>query len=74
MNGETILGVFIPFIGTSLGAAMVFILKKNISDTLQKILTGFAAGFLSGNAGIRSYDGSGCCTWVMHTARIMQFF
>ena len=36
----------IPFIGTSLGAAMVFFLKKQISENLQKILTGFAAGVM----------------------------
>ena len=36
-------GILIPFMGTSLGAAMVFILKKQISGNLQKVLTGFAA-------------------------------
>ena len=36
----------IPFIGTSLGAAMVFFLRKQISDGLQKALTGFAAGVM----------------------------
>ena len=46
MTAETILGILIPFFGTSLGAAMVFVLKKNISDSLQKILTGFAAGVM----------------------------
>ena len=46
MTSETILGIMIPFLGTSLGAAMVFVLKKNISDNLQKILTGFAAGVM----------------------------
>ena len=46
MNTNEILGVLIPFIGTSLGAAMVFVLKKSISDSLQKILTGFAAGVM----------------------------
>ena len=43
---ETVLGILIPFFGTSLGAAMVFFLKKNISTSLQKILTGFAAGVM----------------------------
>ena len=43
---ETILGILIPFVGTSLGAALVFVLKKSISGTLQKILTGFAAGVM----------------------------
>ncbi len=46
MTAETILGIMIPFLGTSLGAAMVFILKKNISENLQRILTGFAAGVM----------------------------
>lgn len=39
-------GFLIPFLGTSLGAAMVFFLKKQISASLQKILTGFAAGVM----------------------------
>ncbi len=46
MNAKTILGILIPFIGTSLGAAMVFVLKKSISGSLQKVLTGFAAGVM----------------------------
>ena len=43
---ETVMGILIPFFGTSLGAAMVFFLKKIISTSLQKILTGFAAGVM----------------------------
>ena len=46
MNINIILGILIPFVGTSLGAGMVFILKDEISDRLQKILTGFAAGVM----------------------------
>ena len=46
MNTETILGILIPFVGTSLGAAMVFVLRKEISRNLQKVLTGFAAGVM----------------------------
>ena len=46
MNGSTLMGILIPFLGTSLGAAMVFVLKDTISDNLQKILTGFAAGVM----------------------------
>ena len=45
--GQTALGVFLPFLGTGLGAAMVFILKKQqVSPRLQKLLTGFAAGVM----------------------------
>lgn len=36
----------IPFLGTSLGAACVFLLKKEIGDRLQKALLGFAAGVM----------------------------
>ena len=36
--GDTILGLLIPFAGTSLGAAMVFFLKKQMSPNLRKIL------------------------------------
>ena len=44
MNAEIWLGILIPFVGTSLGAALVFVLRKSISENLQKVLTGFAAG------------------------------
>ena len=33
-------------IGTALGAACVFLMKRNMSQRLQKILTGFAAGVM----------------------------
>ncbi len=39
-------GILIPFLGTSLGAAMVFFLKKQISAGVRKALTGFAAGVM----------------------------
>ena len=32
----------IPFIGTSLGSAMVFFLKKRIAPKFEKMLLGFA--------------------------------
>lgn len=40
------LGLLLPFIGTTLGAACVFLMKKNFSTLLQKTLTGFAAGVM----------------------------
>lgn len=46
MGIQVLQGILIPFIGTSLGAAMVFFLRKQISGGLQKILTGFAAGVM----------------------------
>ena len=46
MNPDYNSWILIPFVGTSLGAAMVFFLKKQISAGLQKVLTGFAAGVM----------------------------
>ena len=46
MTSEVLLGIMIPFIGTSLGAGMVFFLKNQISENVQRILTGFAAGVM----------------------------
>lgn len=40
------LGIIIPFIGTTLGSLMVFLLKDKINEKLQKILIGFAAGVM----------------------------
>lgn len=38
--------LFIPFLGTLLGSATVFFLKKEINDKLQKLLLGFASGVM----------------------------
>ena len=46
MNTQILTGVLLPFFGTSFGAAMVFFLKDSISNMLQRILTGFAAGVM----------------------------
>lgn len=46
MKLQVVLGILIPFIGTSLGAGMVFFLRGQLSAGLQKILTGFAAGVM----------------------------
>ena len=40
------IGVLLPLLGTTLGAAMVFFLKKDIGDNLQKALLGFASGVM----------------------------
>ena len=46
MNMQVLTGILLPFLGTSLGAAMVFVLKDQISDNVQRMLTGFAAGVM----------------------------
>ncbi len=45
MNG-IVLGLLLPFAGTTLGAACVFLMKKSIPSLVQKTLTGFAAGVM----------------------------
>ncbi len=46
MKTEVWIGILLPFLGTSLGAAMVFVMRDKISDSVQRILTGFAAGVM----------------------------
>ena len=43
---QTAYGILIPFLGTSLGAACVFLIRRQLSDAVQRILTGFAAGVM----------------------------
>lgn len=45
MNG-VIIGILIPFMGTALGAACVFLMRKHMPAILQKGLSGFAAGVM----------------------------
>lgn len=40
------IGIIIPFVGTTLGAAMVFFLKNEMKPLLQKTLLGFASGVM----------------------------
>lgn len=46
MSKDVILGIIIPFVGTSLGAACVFLLKKELSVNLKKAFSGFAGGVM----------------------------
>ncbi len=41
-----IIGVSLPFLGTTLGSAMVFLMKKEMNINLHKILLGFASGVM----------------------------
>ena len=40
------LGLMIPFLGTTLGAACVFFLKNALGTNVQKLLLGFASGVM----------------------------
>ncbi len=40
------LGLMIPFLGTTLGAGMVFLMKDKLNSKVEKILLGFASGVM----------------------------
>ncbi|PWT28967.1 ZIP family metal transporter [Butyrivibrio fibrisolvens] len=46
MNNQLLIGVLVPFLGTALGSAMVFFMKKELSEKLNHALEGFAAGVM----------------------------
>lgn len=46
MNMQIIYGIMIPFVGTSLGAACVFLMRESMNQLLQRALAGFAAGVM----------------------------
>lgn len=41
-----VIGLSIPFLGTSLGAALVFFLRDKLKPSVEKMLTGFAGGVM----------------------------
>lgn len=43
---DLLIGLLIPFLGTTLGAAMVFFMRNELNDKLRKLLLGFAAGVM----------------------------
>ena len=43
---ETFWGILIPFLGTSLGAACVFFMRRALGELVQRSLAGFAAGVM----------------------------
>ena len=46
MNINVFYGILIPFLGTSVGAACVIFMKKNLNEHVQRALTGFASGVM----------------------------
>lgn len=41
-----VIGLLVPFLGTSLGAACVFFMKNGLNRLVQKALLGFASGVM----------------------------
>lgn len=46
MNTNTVIGLLIPFAGTSLGSLMVFFMKNKMNERFEKLLMGFASGVM----------------------------
>ena len=46
MTMEVFKGLMIPFLGTTLGSACVFVMKDKMNELVQRALTGFAAGVM----------------------------
>ena len=42
----SIIGIMVPFIGTSFGSSFVFFMKKNMSPRFKNVMVGFAAGVM----------------------------
>ena len=43
---QIIIGILIPFLGTTLGALLVFLLRGKLNAKIEKMLLGFAAGVM----------------------------
>lgn len=43
---QLIIGLLIPFLGTTLGASLVFLMKNKMNPKVEKILLGFASGVM----------------------------
>jgi ZIP family zinc transporter len=46
MESRVVIGILIPFVGTTLGAAMVLFLKGDLKPWFRKVLLGFASGVM----------------------------
>ena len=46
MNSSILIGLTVPFLGTSLGSACVFLMKNKMNRQIERALTGFAAGVM----------------------------
>lgn len=66
-----VIGLAIPFIGTSLGAGTVFFMKKEMNPSVQKFLLGFASGVMIAASvwslllpAIEMAEGQGKIPWI----------
>ncbi|MBR1797297.1 MAG: ZIP family metal transporter [Clostridiales bacterium] len=60
-DGDVLFGLLIPFAGTILGSALVFVISDKISDSFRNILTGMAGGIMLA-----------CAIWSLLTPTIVS--
>ena len=46
MNQSVLIGLMVPFVGTTLGSACVFLIKNKMNRQIERALTGFASGVM----------------------------
>ena len=46
MNQSILIGLMVPFVGTTLGSACVFLMKNKMNRQIERALTGFASGVM----------------------------
>ena len=47
ITAETVIGLLIPFLGTAAGSACVFFMRRDLKQSVQRALTGFAGGVMT---------------------------
>lgn len=64
-------GIWIPFLGTALGAAMVFLMKGTMNRKIEKLLLGFASGVMIAASvwsllipSLEMAEGQGGISWI----------
>ena len=74
----SIIGILVPFAGTSFGSSFVLFLKKNMSERFKKIMIGFAAGVMIAASiwslilpSVEMADKQGVVTWVPATVGLV---
>lgn len=74
----SIIGILIPFIGTSFGSSFVLFMKNNLSKKFQKTMTGFAAGVMIAASvwslilpSVEMAENQGIITWIPATVGLI---
>lgn len=74
----SIAGILIPFIGTTLGSAFVFFMRKNLNEKFKKITIGFAGGVMIAASvwslimpSVEMAEKQGTITWIPATVGLV---